>query len=199
VNDTSRHDKPALPADALDAAIEALSSRTLSAMSGNRLSQDAAKWAAVVALEAAAPAIRDQATRAEVRRHVAEQDAIHADLGELLVMLGLGDYARPQSPHEVFQMCLARLREEAHAAYRNPDGSYHSSPPSEREAIRDQATAAERERWSARFRDLAATYLPNIMTAEGAQALARTDPNSPSQVRGRLLLDLADVLDGGTQ
>jgi hypothetical protein len=38
-----------------------------------------------------------------------ERDLIHADLGQLLDMLGLGDFARPESSHEVFQQCLARL------------------------------------------------------------------------------------------
>ena len=42
-----------------------------------------------------------------------ERDLIHADLGQLLELLGLGDYARPESSHEVFLMCLeevARLK-----------------------------------------------------------------------------------------
>lgn len=38
-----------------------------------------------------------------------ERDLILADLGRLLDLLGLGDHARPQSPHEVFLMCLAEL------------------------------------------------------------------------------------------
>jgi hypothetical protein len=35
-----------------------------------------------------------------------ERDLVHADLGMLLDLLGLGDYARPESSHEVFLMCL---------------------------------------------------------------------------------------------
>ena len=50
---------------------------------------------------------RDQA-RAETRRL---QDAVLADLGQLLEVLGLGDYARPESPHEVFGQCVAKARE----------------------------------------------------------------------------------------
>ena len=50
---------------------------------------------------------RDEA-RAETRQM---QDAVHADLGQLLEVLGLGDYARPESPHEVFQQCVAKVRE----------------------------------------------------------------------------------------
>lgn len=33
--------------------------------------------------------------------HRAEQDAVHADLSQLLRVLGMGDHARPQSSHEV--------------------------------------------------------------------------------------------------
>lgn len=45
-----------------------------------------------------------------------ERDMIHADLGQLLEVLGLGNYARPESPHEVMQQCIAkaaRLRDGA--------------------------------------------------------------------------------------
>ena len=38
-----------------------------------------------------------------------ERDLIHADLGQLLELLGLGDYARPESSHEVFQQCIAAV------------------------------------------------------------------------------------------
>jgi hypothetical protein len=37
----------------------------------------------------------------EVSAHRAEQDAVHADLSQLLRVLGMGDHARPQSSHEV--------------------------------------------------------------------------------------------------
>ena len=36
-----------------------------------------------------------------------ERDAVMADLGKLLEVLGLGDCARPQSPHEVMLECIA--------------------------------------------------------------------------------------------
>jgi hypothetical protein len=51
----------------------------------------------IAVLEAAAPHL----LAAEVSAHRAEQDAIHADLSQLLRVLGLGDHARPQSSHEV--------------------------------------------------------------------------------------------------
>lgn len=35
-----------------------------------------------------------------------ERDLIRADLGRLLDLVGLGDFARPASSHEVFVMCL---------------------------------------------------------------------------------------------
>lgn len=38
-----------------------------------------------------------------------ERDLIRADLGRLLDLLGLGDGARPQSPHEVFTACLEEV------------------------------------------------------------------------------------------
>ncbi|KQT08542.1 hypothetical protein ASG40_11735 [Methylobacterium sp. Leaf399] len=39
-----------------------------------------------------------------------DADTLQADLSELLAMLGMGDHARPQSPHEVFQEALTELR-----------------------------------------------------------------------------------------
>lgn len=51
-------------------------------------------------------AIRQEATTA----HRAEQEAMHADLSQLLELLGLGTHARPQSPHEVFTECLTAIR-----------------------------------------------------------------------------------------
>ena len=38
-----------------------------------------------------------------------ERDAVMADLGKLLEALGLGDYARPQSPYEVMLECIAEV------------------------------------------------------------------------------------------
>ena len=35
-----------------------------------------------------------------------ERDLVLEDLGKLLTVLGLGDHARPESPHDVFGMCL---------------------------------------------------------------------------------------------
>lgn len=39
-----------------------------------------------------------------------DKDILHADLCELLTILGMGDHARPQPPHEVFQEALGVLR-----------------------------------------------------------------------------------------
>jgi hypothetical protein len=38
-----------------------------------------------------------------------EREAMLDDLGELLVLLDLGDFARPESPHEVFRQCLEKV------------------------------------------------------------------------------------------
>lgn len=38
-----------------------------------------------------------------------ERDLIRGDLGRLLDLLGLGDFARPASSHEVFGMCLEEV------------------------------------------------------------------------------------------
>jgi hypothetical protein len=57
-----------------------------------------------VAFDAAAKALADAAPlllAADVSAHRAEQDAVHADLSQLLRVLGMGDHARPQSSHEV--------------------------------------------------------------------------------------------------
>lgn len=39
-----------------------------------------------------------------------DNDVAQSDLRELLLLLGMGDHARPQSPHEVFQEALRVLR-----------------------------------------------------------------------------------------
>ena len=46
----------------------------------------------------------------EVSRLRGDAEVAQADLRDLLLILGMGDYARPQSPHEVFQEALAVLR-----------------------------------------------------------------------------------------
>lgn len=52
----------------------------------------------------------------ELRRRLkdtqAQLDAVQADLRELLGALGMGDHARPQSLHEVFQECIQEVRRE---------------------------------------------------------------------------------------
>jgi hypothetical protein len=46
---------------------------------------------------------------AEVSAHRAEQDAVHADLSQLLRVLGMGDHARPQSSHEVMLDAISEV------------------------------------------------------------------------------------------
>jgi hypothetical protein len=41
---------------------------------------------------------------------MSERDLIHADLGGLLEACGLGNYARPESSHEVMQQAIAKVR-----------------------------------------------------------------------------------------
>jgi hypothetical protein len=63
-------------------------------------------------LQAAAPSL----LAAEVSAHRAEQDAVHADLSQLLRVLGMGDHARPQSGHEVMLEAISevgKLRQSA--------------------------------------------------------------------------------------
>jgi hypothetical protein len=62
-------------------------------------------------IDAAAPFIRAEAR--DGSPGTAERDLILGDLGDLLEALGLGDYARPVSPHEVMRQCIdeaAKLR-----------------------------------------------------------------------------------------
>lgn len=41
---------------------------------------------------------------------MSDEDVMQSDLRELLLALDMGDHARPQSPHEVFQDALAEVR-----------------------------------------------------------------------------------------
>jgi hypothetical protein len=115
------------------------------------------------------------AAAAECSARVAEQDAIRADLGDLLEATGLGDYARPESSHEVMQQAITEVRR-----------------------IRSQAATDERQRWATRFREMAAAVLPQVGPGPGGISvteLAKRNPDEPGQVQGRLLLNLADMLD----
>jgi hypothetical protein len=49
-----------------------------------------------------------QLMTAEVASTNRERDVIMADLGDLLTALDLGDFARPESPHEVMRMCIRK-------------------------------------------------------------------------------------------
>jgi len=44
-----------------------------------------------------------------------ERDMVSTDLGQLLEVLGLGNFARPESSHEVFQQCLKVITEHENA------------------------------------------------------------------------------------
>lgn len=56
-------------------------------------------------LRAAAPHL----LAAEVSAHRAEQDAVHADLSQLLRVLRMSDHARPQSSHEVMLDAISEV------------------------------------------------------------------------------------------
>jgi hypothetical protein len=67
-----------------------------------------------------------------------------------------------------------------------------------REAGRAEGAAAERRNWAGKLREMATAILPEVRFDDhgrSLQALASTDPNSPMQAQGRLLLDLAALLD----
>ena len=97
-----------------------------------------------------------------------ERDLVLTDLGQLLDMLGLGNFARPQSPHEVFQMCLRKLAEHENAitwetsclsCARVLDRSYAETCRAERaEAALTGAALTEKERIAKVAEDLGAHY-----------------------------------------
>lgn len=97
-----------------------------------------------------------------------ERDAVMTDLGQLLEILGLGDFARPESPHEVFQMCLRRLAEHENAitwgtsclgCAATLDRAYAETCRAERaEAELAAAALTEKERIAKRAEDLGAHY-----------------------------------------
>jgi hypothetical protein len=49
-----------------------------------------------------------QVITAEVASANRERDVIRADLGDLLTALDLGDFARPETPHDVMRMCIRK-------------------------------------------------------------------------------------------
>lgn len=108
-------------------------------------------------LAAAADDLSEQGAQEAVRRHVAEQHAVHADLAQLLRILGLGDHARPQSPHEVMLDAI------------NEVGKLRQSV----DDLREQGAAAERERLEHRVNALLARHdhLPAWLRREIADLL----------------------------
>lgn len=55
-------------------------------------------------------------------------DIAQSDLAELLTILGMGNHARPQSPHEVFQEALGVLRQRLVATEHWSDCAVHNEP-----------------------------------------------------------------------
>ena len=109
-----------------------------------------------------------------------ERDAVLADLGQLLDMLGLGNFARPESPHEVFQMCLRKLAEHENAitwetsclsCARVLDRSYAETCRAERaEAALTEAALAEKERIAKVAEDLGVHYHERLERTRGRAA-----------------------------
>jgi hypothetical protein len=73
-----------------------------------------------------------------------ERDLVHRDLGQLLEAVGLGDFARPESPHEVFQMALAEVGR-----------------------IQKKAAADERERVARRCDDWSEEHVARLIPGSG--------------------------------
>ena len=109
-----------------------------------------------------------------------ERDLVLTDLGQLLEMLGLGDYARPLSPHEVFQMCLRKLAEHENAITWDTtclacaatlDRAYAETCRAERaEAAVAGAALAERERIAQVAADLGVHYHERLERTRGPAA-----------------------------
>jgi len=104
-----------VPAEAVSAALEALAARTATGQGGNRLSRDAAKWAAVVALEAAAPAIAAQAAAAERELLAEAADALWACAKAALTVKPTLDVPYPDRPEWTpWTRWMERPAREAH-------------------------------------------------------------------------------------
>lgn len=68
---------------------------------------------------------------------MSNSDIAQSDLAELLTVLDMGDHARPQSPHEVFQEALGVLRQRL----------AENSRQRERDASRALRRILKRARW----------------------------------------------------
>ncbi len=55
-------------------------------------------------------------------------DVMQSDLRELLLALDMGDHARPQSPHEVFQEALVVLRQRLRGLDHASDCALNNAP-----------------------------------------------------------------------
>jgi len=99
-------------------------------------------------------------------------------------------------PHEALELAAAEVGRQLHGGAADPDDIKFASDILA--AAAPVIRAAERERWARKLREMAAAVLPEITTVESLKALAKADPNSPLQAQGRLLLQLADLLNGAT-
>ncbi|WP_232629185.1 hypothetical protein [Methylobacterium sp. Leaf118] len=72
-----------------------------------------------------------------------DTDIAQADLAELLTILGMGDHARPQSPHEVFQDALSVLRRRLGGTQRQPESAVAADEEDDREVDRILAMSGD--------------------------------------------------------
>ena len=79
------------------------------------------------------------------------RDLMHADLGDLLEACGLGNFARPQSSHEVMQEAVAKVR-----------------------TLATEATAAERDRIAGLAESVDAEYVDRVPCRCGAKSCRGT-------------------------
>jgi hypothetical protein len=114
---------------------------------------------------------REGATAGEPTGHLSatERDAVLADLGRLLDALGLGDYARPESPHEVMLQCIAEVER-----LRDGDSAFLTA-----------AARAERERIALLAEEKRAFY-------RGAREPCTCRPGCPHEVEPKF--DFADLI-----
>jgi hypothetical protein len=137
---------------------------------------------------------------------------LQEDLSEMLRVLGLGDHARPQSPHEVFLECIAevkRLKAErprlpdqerakktldaafrdyaplhAEAARRNYDPKLSAAIENQIASLVTAVRAEERERWIAWHEQQCAEQRKRAEHSIYAKAKAEAHQESAKAMRG---------------
>ncbi len=75
-----------------------------------------------------------------------DSQILQDDLRDMLCALGMGDHARPQSPHEVFRECIARASRHRAALTEIGEMGPHTAAWSAQTVARVALTAAERKR-----------------------------------------------------